>query len=227
MESSKFKQYVLGIDPGKHGGAVLINMDNYTDQVHIPTKVKDGRVDVLHTVTALEPYKDGIKIAFIEDVHAIFGSSASATFEFGHAAGALYGAVQALLGPSVTIGYIQPKMWQKVAWDGVTPIKGDPVKDSKTGKQKILKSGKLQWKTDTKATSSAAAHNLFPGVSFVPPRCRNEHDGLIDAALIAYTVMPSNMKTALATKKKSKKTAKMSSITIDDGQLYIGPAKEK
>lgn len=227
MESSKSKQYTLGIDPGKHGGSVLININDYNDQVHIPTKVKDGRVDVMYTVNALEPYKDYIQVAFIEDVHAIFGSSASATFEFGHAAGALYGAVQALLGASIPVGYIQPKMWQKVAWSGLEPIKGDPVKDSKTGKQKILKNGKLQWKTDTKATSSAAAHILFPNVSFIPPRCRNEHDGLVDAALIAYAAMPNNLKDALATKKKSKKKSKTSSITIGDGQLYIGPAKEK
>lgn len=220
-------EWILGIDPGKHGGAVLLDASNVCNQVHIPTAVKDGRVDVMFTVEALKPYAENITTAFIEDVHAIFGSAASATFEFGHAAGSLYGAVQALLGDRVQVGYIQPKMWQKVAWKGVDTVNGKAVIDSATGKQKILKNGKLRFKVDTKATSSAAAHELFPGVSFVPKRCRKEHDGLVDAALIAYSVMPSNISTALSTKKRTK-NKKISAITIgDDDTIIIGPSKEK
>lgn len=220
-------EWILGIDPGKHGGAVLLDAKNVCNQVHIPTAVKDGRVDVLFTTNALKPYADNISTAFIEDVHAIYGSAASATFEFGHAAGALYGAVQALLGDRVQVGYIQPKSWQKVAWKGVEAENGKAVIDSKTGKQKVLKNGKLQFKVDTKATSSAAAHALFPGVSFIPKRCRKEHDGLVDAALIAYSVMPDNIVEALTIKKKTK-NKKLSSITIgEDDTVVIGPSKEK
>lgn len=219
-------EWILGIDPGKHGGAVLLDANNVCNQVHIPTAVKDGRVDVMYTINALKPYMDNISTAFIEDVHAIYGSAASATFEFGHAAGALYGAVQALLGERVQVGYIQPKLWQKVAWKGVGTVNGKAVIDSSTGKQKVLKNGKLRFKVDTKATSSAAAHSLFPGVSFVPKRCRKEHDGIVDAALIAYAVMPENIVEALATKKKTK-NKKISAITIGDDDVVIGPSKEK
>lgn len=36
-----------------------------------------------------------------------------------------------------------------------------------------------------KKRSLKAAQNLFPGVSFVMPGCRNPHDGIVDALLIA------------------------------------------
>ncbi len=49
-------------------------------------------------------------MACIEDVHALFGSSAKATFSFGQRLGELEGMLQ-----SMSIGYIKvkPKEWQK------------------------------------------------------------------------------------------------------------------
>lgn len=41
-------------------------------------------------------------------------------------------------------------------------------------------------KGDTKVRAHAAAKKLWPEQSFVLPRCRKTHDGLIDAALIGY-----------------------------------------
>ena len=188
-KDEKKPQYVLGADPGKHGGIVLIDTSDYLTQLHFPTKVKDGRVDIEYMLNSLYPFKDNLACAVKEEIHAIFGSSASSTFEFGAADGALEAFLKILSASSKNkfpVYTVQPKAWQAVAWKGIDCVKGDPIMDKATSKQKVNKKGELRFKTDTKATSMNAAHTLFPGVSFIPPRCRNEHDGLIDAALIAY-----------------------------------------
>lgn len=182
----KEKQFILGSDPGKHGAIVLINVDDLSDQIHIPTKVKDGRIDTLHWYNTILPYKDSIIAAVKEEIHAIFGSSASSTFEFGASDGMLDAFLQLLSNTKFPVYKVQPKNWQSCAWKKVDKVNGDPIMDKETGLQKEDKDGNPRFKTDTKATSAKAAHKLFPGVSFVPKRCRNEHDGVIDAALIAY-----------------------------------------
>lgn len=182
-------QWVLGADPGKHGGVVLVDINNFNNQKHFPTKVKNGRVDVEFAYAQLEPFKNNIVFAVKEQIHAIFGSSATSTFEFGAADGALETLLTLLSFNSSAkfpVYTVQPKVWQNTAWKGVDIVKGDPIMDKSSNKQKVNKKGELRFKTDTKATSFNAAHMLFPNVSFIPPRCRNEHDGLIDAALIAY-----------------------------------------
>lgn len=187
-KQDKQTSYVLGADPGKHGGIVLLNINDMSDMLLFPTKVKEGRIDIEHTYHSLLPYLDNIVCAVKEEIHAIFGSSASSTFEFGAADGMLESLLRMLSLMSKTkfpIYTVQPKSWQSVAWKGVELVKGDPIMDKTTKKQKVTKKGELRFKTDTKATSMVAAHMLFPKVNFVPPRCRNEHDGLIDAALIA------------------------------------------
>lgn len=175
----------LGADPGKHGAVVLMSADR-KEVIMIPTKVKDGCMDVVAMYEALLPYNDRIAGAAMEQVHAIFGSSAGATFDFGDANGCLRTILTILSdnGKKYPFIIVSPKVWQKVAWYGIQKIE-NPIKDS-SGNQKYLKSGKPRMKVDTKATSMLAAHRLFPSVSFVPPRCRIEHDGCIDAALIAY-----------------------------------------
>lgn len=177
--------WILGADPGKHGGIVLFDAEDHSKHVHIPTKVKDDFIDVVDIVEKLNPYAESIKAAALEDVHAIFGSSASGTFNFG----AAFGALKALLVMFSSLhGFplymVQPKAWQKIAWFGVDVIKNPALTSG--GKPRMSKKGNPIMEVDTKATSMRAAHKLFSGVSFVPPRCRIEHDGLIDAALIGY-----------------------------------------
>lgn len=177
--------WILGADPGKHGGIVLFDTEDHTKQVHVPTKVKNDFIDVVDLMQKLNPYTTDIKAAALEDVHAIFGSSASGTFNFG----AAFGALKALLLLySEQCGFplymVQPKLWQKIAWTGIEIVKNPAM--SAGGKPRLSKKGNQVMEVDTKATSMRAAHHLFSGVSFIPPRCRIEHDGLIDAALIGY-----------------------------------------
>lgn len=175
----------LGADPGKHGAVVLISPSR-KEVIQIPTTVKDSVIDAAALYYALLPYQDRIKGACMEHVHAIFGSAAGATFEFGDANGSLRTLLLLLSdnGKRFPLILAQPKLWQKIAWYGVPKVES-PMTDS-SGRPKLLKSGKPRMKVDTKATSMSAAHKLFPSVSFVPKRCRIEHDGCIDAALIAY-----------------------------------------
>lgn len=188
------RKWILGADPGKYGAVVLLDADypNVKDKADalkmFPTKTEGGKIDTNTMYAVLQPYAEDIVFMVQEQVHAIFGSSAKGSFEFGDANGAQR-AILLLLGRQVT-GRVPfmvalPKLWQKVAWQGIDPI-GTPVYIKGTKTPKLLKSGKQQIKVDTKGTSMLAAHKLFPNANFVMPRCRIEHDGCIDAALIAY-----------------------------------------
>jgi len=188
------KKWILGADPGKNGAIVLINakkkFGEFTsdDVVCIPTKTNDGKIDVVRMVDALTPYAKDIVLMVQEHVHAIYGSSAKGSFEFGDANGALRAAlsiVSHIAGTDLPVHLVMPKKWQEVAWKPISVV-GAPIIDKETGEPQLLRNGSIKIKIDTKATSLSAAHSTFPGVSFVQPRCKKEHDGCVDAALIAY-----------------------------------------
>lgn len=180
------KKYILGADPGKHGGVVLLSASY--NPLHIAPddilmfpvkKTEEGDLDIMDIWNTIAPYRDQILLYVQEDVHALFGSSANGTFEFGAAVGALYATLQLLsatsnLNSKAEVVRVAPKVWQKLVWKPSYVV--IDKKKSTAGRKK----------TDTKATSTNAAAVLFPGVSFTPKRCRTVHDGLVDAALIAY-----------------------------------------
>lgn len=188
------KKWILGADPGKNGAVVLINAKKkygeFTseDVVCIPTKTIDGKVDVIRMVKELAPYAKDIVLMVQENVHAIYGSSAKGSFEFGDANGALRSAlliVSHMAGTNLPVRLVMPKKWQEVTWKPINVV-GAPVLDKDTKEPQRLRNGSIKIKIDTKATSLVAAKATFPGVSFVQPRCKKEHDGCVDAALIAY-----------------------------------------
>jgi len=109
-------------------------------------------------------------LAFIEDVHAIFGSSAGATFSFGYICGSIHTLIACC---QIPLTKVQPKAWQKVIYQGIPEIR----KPSKNGKK-----GRL----DTKAMSAVAAKRLFPTADLRKnEKCKVVHDGIVDALLIA------------------------------------------
>ena len=180
------ERYILGADPGKYGAIVLINVDDINDQLHIRPKIIDGMIDIMTFYNAIRPYRDSIVLYVKEKVHAIFGASATATFEFGEADGALLTLLTLLSTEQTNVIEVSPKIWQKAVWEKEDIVPGEPILDKTTKKQKVKKDGTLSFKIDTKATSKKAAERIFKGVSFIPKSCRKAHDGLIDAALIAY-----------------------------------------
>lgn len=187
-------KWILGADPGRFGAVVLLNAaypnipEGEQTLLCFPTKVANDKINSTKLYKEILPYAKDIVFMVQEHVHAIFGSSASGSFEFGDSNGALRAILDLIRdssGNNPEFITALPKIWQKEAWKNV-PIKGTPVLEKGTKTPKLLKSGKPRIKVDTKGTSMDAAHTLFPGQSFVMPRCRIEHDGCIDAALIAY-----------------------------------------
>ena len=97
--------------------------------------------------------------AFVEQVSVRPGQGISSGFKFGVGYGGILGALTAL-GIGCTL--LRPQAWQKVAHVGT--------------------SGK-----DPKDRSNQAAQRLWPRQDWrASDRCRNNHDGMQEAALIAY-----------------------------------------
>jgi hypothetical protein len=162
---------ILGIDPGKDGGFAILE-DGIVIKTMATPNIKDknnnGIVDCLKVSEFLS--ENTIDEIIIEDVHAIFGSSAKTTFNFGRNVGM----VESLI---LAYGYglvkIKPKDWQLRPWRKV-PI----IKDSKG-------------KKDNKARSLKALQIIYPNLDYKmllrTPRCKVAHDGIVDAILIAYS----------------------------------------
>ena len=123
-------------------------------------------------------------VCVIEDVHAIFGSSAKATFSFGFQKGYLIGLLTACKIPYVLV---QPKDWQKEMWnnaDIVVTYKETTIKGKKTIRKVV----------NTKETSINAAKRLFPNVDFRKnERCKNIDDNKVDSLLMSEYARRKNL----------------------------------
>ena len=164
---------IIGIDPGKDGAIAVYFDDGKITYDKSPVIGKEidihEYVEILKTVVEWCNKYDRKIMAFVEDVHALYGSSASSTFNFG---GSVYMARTALIALGIPFVLIKPKQWQAKCWQGVKL-------------QKKVEKGKA--KTDTKATSLLAAKRLFPEEGFLATeRSRVPHDGIVDACLLAY-----------------------------------------
>lgn len=163
----------VGIDVGKDGGLAFLYENGQLDVHKVPTIADQISIVDLHQI--IEEYiidSDGNLICAVEDVHSIFGASAKSNFQFGRALGILEGIVSTRRLQWIKVS---PKDWQKVAWQGIPLIRKPSEKPGKDGP------------VDTKATSLLASKRLFPNETFIPTsRSKKPHDGLVDAALIAY-----------------------------------------
>jgi hypothetical protein len=164
------KRFVLGIDPGANGFMVILDLSSRSvvDSYNLKF-LPDGQFDSFDCqrwlLGVLKVHDASIVRCSLESVHAIFGASAKATFQFGRCLGSLETFLN-LLG--IPFKPVQPKTWQKVMWEGIRPI---------------VKGGKI----DTKATSLSAAIKLFPQHDFRRTvNCKNADDNKVDATLLAY-----------------------------------------
>tara|TARA_Y100000310_G_scaffold243676_1_gene248222 strand:- start:7054 stop:7629 length:576 start_codon:yes stop_codon:yes gene_type:complete len=184
-------QKVIGIDPGVDGGIAFYDGDKVT-LFEIPTfeistplakpkKLKSGLKThkterYISTKGLLEilVYKIGISSCkvVIEDIASFYGISASVNFKMGYNLGMIHALLDI---HAEEYHLVKPSVWQKKIW-----IEDDKViRHNPSAKVR-------QSKTDTKATSLNAAKRIFPKTNFIPEKKRKEHDGLIDAALIAH-----------------------------------------
>lgn len=160
----------VGIDPG-NDGAITVNIMDQWRSVKIP--ILGNKLDI-HALNELfkslkEEFRGVTIKCAIEDVHAVFGASATSTFNFGFGNGALH---MVLVCHGISYTPVQPKTWQKEMWAGVPLIK----KASSTGKTAV---------NNTKAMSEMAAKRLFPTMNFKrTAKCTNNDDGIIDSVLI-------------------------------------------
>lgn len=162
------KEYI-GIDPGKRGYIAVLSgggVEFFGIGSHTELEVSEY----------LGRYSGHCCHAVLEDVHAVYGSSAGATFEFGRIKGMLEGM---LVAHKIPYTLVQPKEWQGKVWTNA----------DREYCHKAAKGGAgagVRRVTDTKATSARAARRLFPAVDFRrSERCSRVDDNMVDSLLMA------------------------------------------
>ena len=169
------KLYV-GIDPGKDGGIVSVDENKKVIHKFFIPKIKTS-VDLRKLNDYLKEFSEMCFIV-MEQVHAIFGSSAKSTFNFGQIYGQLEGMI---IANNFNYQLTQPKIWQKEIFQGITEIRKPP---------KVNKKGKIvKGRIDTKAMAELAYKRLFYDIDLYITekgnKSKNVHGGLCDALLIA------------------------------------------
>ena len=112
----------IGIDPGSKGFVAV----DYGDGNHEFCAIADNDYhDIALFLSNVKALHEGRVVCCMEEIHAVYGSSAKATFSFGEVFGVLQGILVAL-----GIGYhlVPPKTWQKEIW-----VNKDKVYKSKVG----------------------------------------------------------------------------------------------
>jgi hypothetical protein len=169
----------LSIDPGSKGFITIRNEDGSFR--FIPLEGCDYRMLALELML-LKETKD--TFAVMEEVHAIFGSSAKATFSFGEINGLLKGL---LIATGIPYQLVQPKTWQKEIW-----INQDMVIDYKKVTVKGIEQTRKE--VNTKQTSFNAAKRLFPEIDLRKnERCKNLDDNKCDSLLICEYARRKNL----------------------------------
>lgn len=169
----------IGIDPGSKGFITI----RYEDGAFkfIPLEGCDFHMLSIELMTLKETHDT---FAIMEEVHAVFGSSAKATFAFGEINGILKGL---LIATGIPYQLIQPKLWQKEIW-----INQDIVAEYK----KLTVKGVEQTRKEvnTKQTSYNAAKRLFPNIDLrKSERCKSFDDNKVDSLLICEYARRKNL----------------------------------
>lgn len=152
---------ILGIDPGKQGGLAIITQDSVLLE---PMPLHAGEIDIPELHRLVRDHANDIRVAYIERVHAMPKNGKLALFSLGKS----YGIVLAIvLMNGIPLVEVRPQEWQRVMHEGVA------VHRRQAG-------------LTTKDVSRIAFARLFPGVDArKTAKCSVQHDGLVEAALIA------------------------------------------
>jgi hypothetical protein len=165
------KTYV-GIDPGKDGAIAILYPNGAIKTICTPkigTEYDKGRM--FSILTDIVQESEGRCHFVLENINGHVAQGRSTAFVMGIGKGLWEMALIAAKAPHTLVA---SQSWQKVAWQGVPPVK-IPCKQNKSGV-----------KTDSKATSLIAAKRLFPNVDLrKSARATTPHDGIVDALLMA------------------------------------------
>jgi hypothetical protein len=170
---------LYGIDPGKTGSIITIANDGQVLCKEV-TPLVGTEIDWIEFANMIRPLSNSDRPhVFLEHVHAMHNSSAKATFSFG---GCFEGVKALCAAFKLPMTLVSPKDWQKEMHQGI-PQQYKPAERIKTGK----KAGQMgKPRRDPKKMSLMAVKRLFPNECLLrTPRCSKEHDGIIDALLIA------------------------------------------
>lgn len=176
MEANKC---YVGIDPGSLGYLAIQVKGEWSFM-----SIKDNDMyQISDTLAYLKKEYPDIVVG-MELVHALFGSSAKATFSFGE----IFGSLKALLiAHKIPYHLIPPKQWQSEIWE---------PRDMVVSYKKVTLRGKEVNKKEvhTKETSLNAAKRLFPTMDFKrTERCKKPDDNLVDAVLISEYLRRKNL----------------------------------
>ena len=160
------KKYV-GIDPGQRGYMTIERANGHYDFYSF----QDNDLYKIGDVLAELAKSDEEYMVIMEEIHALFGSSAKATFSFGEIYGTLKGL---LIANKIPYSLVPPSKWQKKIW-----INSDVEYIHK------IVCGKPKKTINTKKTSINAAKRLFPSIDLRRnERCKNIDDNKVDSLLI-------------------------------------------
>jgi hypothetical protein len=168
----------IGIDIGKKGAICVLSSDLSVEFNKIPL-IKDQidyafLFDMIQNMQSKCITSSGMNPTVVfEKLGVIFGSSKTTAFSMGYQSGAVEMMCIALGLPYVKVN---AKDWQKEMFQGVPEI-------TKTGKTS----------RDTKAMALIAAKRLYPKTNLVFSGSKKEHDGLVDALLIAGYAQRKNL----------------------------------
>lgn len=179
----------IGIDPGLHGGVVVVDgNENIIHKEIMP--IIDGGIDAFHVARILNHFKNKYNLLVVlEKVGAMPGQGVCAMFTFGEGVGVLKACIQICKVPYIEV---RPQQWKKEVLVGL-PWKAEstkfvPPKDiSKTelvALQKAHKSKKSKAKKEAKAVSATFVRRRFPQLDMKMGK-KNDHDGIADAVCLA------------------------------------------
>ncbi len=172
----------MGIDPGSKG---FITIQFNGDFSHF--SIADNDFYHLSDIMSEIKRKYPNIVCVMEDVHALFGSSAKSTFSFGEINGVLKGL---LMANKIPYHLVQPKIWQKEIWEN-----GDEVYEyKKTEDKKNFGAYKMRKQINTKQTSFNAAKRIFPTIDLRrTPKCSKLDDNKCDSLLICEYARRKNL----------------------------------
>ena len=169
----------IGIDVGSKG---FITVNNGKELTFLSIEDNDAY--------AISNFLQAVKSAYpnvvcaMEEIHALFGSSAKSTFSFGEINGLLKGL---LIANRIPYHLIPPKKWQSEIWenkDMVVTYKPITIKGKNTMKKEV----------NTKQTSFNAAKRIFPMVDLrKTERCKKLDDNKCDSLLICEYARRKNL----------------------------------
>lgn len=164
------QQCYVAIDPGKNGGIVAMSGKTVIGKWIMPLLGDDIDISGLYSLLQ-RLWSDYDVTVILEDVHSIFGSSASSNFTFGFVCGVIEAVVVSQKLKLIKVG---PKKWQGEIWENSDKCYKPKKPDQKNPS------------VDTKATTLRAAVRLFPMEDLrKSDRAKIAHDGIVDALLMA------------------------------------------